>query len=101
MTSAIEWRTGAFADLDAADTVELLVKAPSLAKAARLTITQISAALERTRRHNIADKAAAIQAALRSQQLGQPEVGAEALHGCVKTGTLYNKASPAQKTSAA
>ncbi|WP_433192188.1 IS110 family transposase [Nocardia sp. CA-107356] len=74
----------AFADLDAADTVELLAKAPTPSKAARLTITQISAALKRARRHNIADKAAAIQAALRSQQLGQPEVVTEAYAASVQ-----------------
>jgi hypothetical protein len=33
----------AFADLDAADTLELLAKAPQPARAARLSITQISA----------------------------------------------------------
>src|SRR5260370_11935104 len=40
--------------------------------AARLTRAQVSAALKRARRHHIADKAAAILAALRSPQLGQP-----------------------------
>jgi transposase len=68
----------AFADLDAADTLELLAKAPTPAQAARLTITQISAALKRARRRNIADKAAAIQTALRSQQLDQPTLVADA-----------------------
>src|SRR5947209_2893070 len=64
----------AFEDLDAADALELLAKAPDPASAARLTITQISAALTRARRRNIADKAARIQAVLRGQYLGQPEV---------------------------
>jgi hypothetical protein len=68
----------AFDDLDAADTLELLTKAPTPAKAARLTIAQISAAMKRARRKNIAEKAAAIQAALRAEQLGQPEVVAAA-----------------------
>jgi transposase len=68
----------AFDDLDAADTLELLGKAPTPAQAARLTITAISAALKRARRRNIPEKAAAIQAALREQHLGQPEVVAEA-----------------------
>ena len=68
----------AFEDLDAADTLELLVKAPTPAQAARLTIAQISAALTRARRRNVAEKAAAIQAALRAEHLGQPEVVATA-----------------------
>src|SRR5260370_8665173 len=40
--------------------------------AASLPRHQISAALKRARRHHIADKTAAILAALRSPQLGQP-----------------------------
>ncbi|MGH4026736.1 MAG: IS110 family transposase [Pseudonocardiaceae bacterium] len=64
----------AFEDLDAADTLELLAKAPTPAQATRLTLPQISAALKRARRKNVPDKAAAIQAALRTDQLGQPEV---------------------------
>lgn len=64
----------AFEDLDAADTLELLAKAPTPAQAARLTIGQISAALKRARRKNVADKAVAIQTALRAEHLGQPEV---------------------------
>jgi transposase len=64
----------AFEDLDAPDVLELLAKAPDPATAARLTITQISAALTRARRRNVADKAARIQAVLRAEHLGQPEV---------------------------
>jgi transposase len=65
----------AFEDLTAADTLELLAKAPDPASAARLTTAQISAALKRARRRgDIAGRAAAIQAALRSEQLGQPAV---------------------------
>jgi hypothetical protein len=62
----------AFEDLDAADTLELLSKAPDPARAARLTRAQVSAALKRARRRGIPDKATAILAALRSPQLGQP-----------------------------
>src|ERR1700733_5704919 len=62
----------AFADLDAPDALELLGKAPEPARAARLTRAQVSAALKRARRRNIPDKAAAIMAALRSEQLSQP-----------------------------
>ncbi len=64
----------AFEDLDAADTLELLALAPDPASAAKLTITQITAALTRARRRNIAEKAARIQAVLRAEHLGQPEV---------------------------
>jgi transposase len=62
----------AFEDLDAPDALELLGKAPDPARAARLTRAQVSAALKRARRRNIPDKATAILAALRSEQLGQP-----------------------------
>jgi transposase len=62
----------AFADLDAADTLQLLAKAPDPASAARLTIGQISAALKRARRRDVAVKAARIQAVLRADQLGRP-----------------------------
>ncbi|WP_405183453.1 IS110 family transposase [Nocardia sp. NBC_01377] len=68
----------AFDDLDAADTLELLGKAPTPARAARLTIAQISAAMKRARRKNIADKAPIIQAALRADHLGQPEIVTQA-----------------------
>ncbi len=64
----------AFEDLDAADTLELLAKAPDPASAARLSIAQISAALQRARRRDIAAKAATIQAVLRTEHLGQPAV---------------------------
>ena len=62
----------AFEDLDAPDTLELLAKAPDPASAARLSISQISAALKRARRRSISEKAAQIQAALRAEHLGQP-----------------------------
>jgi transposase len=62
----------AFEDLDAPDTLELLAKAPDPASAARLSISQISAALKRARRRNISEKAAQIQAALQAAHLGQP-----------------------------
>jgi transposase len=74
----------AFDDLDAADALELLAKAPTPAQAARLTLAQISAALKRARRRTIAEKAAAIQAALRTEQLGQPEVVAAAYAASVQ-----------------
>jgi transposase len=61
----------AFEDLTAPDTLELLGKAPAPDSAARLTTTQITAALKRARRHHRDQKAAEIQAALRTPQLGQ------------------------------
>jgi len=64
----------AFGDLDAADTLELLAKAPDPASAARLTAAQISAALKRARRRGIDDKTGRIQAALRAEHLAQPAV---------------------------
>jgi transposase len=64
----------AFEDLDAPDTLELLARAPDPASAARLTTAQISAALKRARRRNIADRTGRIQALLRATHLGQPEV---------------------------
>ena len=69
-TAALE----AFADLDAPDTLELLSKAPDPASAARLTRSQIRAALKRARRRDIDTKTTDIQAALRSQQLSQDPV---------------------------
>ena len=62
----------AFEDLDGPDVLELLAKAPDPARARRLTRAQISAALKRARRRNIADKTSAILAALRGEHLGQP-----------------------------
>jgi hypothetical protein len=62
----------AFDDLDAADTLELLGKAPDPGRARKLTRAQVSAALKRARRRNITDKATAVLAALRGPQLGQP-----------------------------
>ena len=64
----------AFEDLDAVDTLELLGKAPDPASAARLSISQICAALKHARRHHVADKAPVIQGLLRTEQLVQPAV---------------------------
>jgi hypothetical protein len=62
----------AFADLDAPDALELLGRAPDPAAARKLTRAQVSAAMKRAGRRNIHDKATAVLAALRSQQLEQP-----------------------------
>ncbi|WP_433413258.1 IS110 family transposase [Microtetraspora malaysiensis] len=69
----------AFEDLDAAEALDLLAKAPDPASAAKLTVGQISAALKRARRRgDLAARAGEIQAALRTEHLGQPEVVATA-----------------------
>ncbi len=62
----------AFDDLTAPDTLELLTKAPDPTTAARLTTTQITAALRRAHRRNIETKAAAIRVALRTPHLANP-----------------------------
>jgi len=62
----------AFGDLDAPDALELLARAPDPASAAKLTTAQVSAALTRARRRDIAGKTTAIRAALRGPQLAQP-----------------------------
>lgn len=62
----------AFEDLDAAEALELLATAPDPVSAARLTTAQITAALGRARRRNRDTRAAQIQAALRTEHLGQP-----------------------------
>jgi transposase len=64
----------AFDDLDATDTLELLGKAPDPKRGRKLTRAQVSAAMKRARRRNIPDKATAVLAALRSEQLAQPAV---------------------------
>ena len=64
----------AFPDLTAPDALELLGKAPDPASAARLTITQITAALQHARRRKVAAQATKIQAVLRTPQLRQPDI---------------------------
>jgi transposase len=75
----------AFDDLTAADVLELLAAAPDPASAARLSISQITAALKRARRRDAAGKARQIQGALRSAQLAQPEVVAAAYAATVRS----------------
>jgi transposase len=88
----------AFEDLDAPDVLELLAKAPDPASAAKLTITQISAALTRARRRNVAEKAARIQAVLRGEQLGQPEVLTAAYAATTRTAVAVLKTLNEQVT---
>lgn len=64
----------AFDDLDAPEALELLGKAAEPGLAARLSISQIRAALKRANRRDIDAKAARIQAVLRGEQLTRPAV---------------------------
>ena len=64
----------AFADLDTADSLELLALAPDPASAAALSTDQIGAALTRARRRNVAEETAKIQQLLREKNLGQSDV---------------------------
>jgi transposase len=75
----------AFDDLTAPDVLELLARAPDPASAARLSRTQITAALKRARRRQAADKAAAIQGALRTVHLAQPPAVAAAYAATVRS----------------
>jgi len=61
-----------FADLDAPDTLELLGRAPDPDRAARLSQSQIAAALGRANRRGAAARARQIQSVLRAPQLRQP-----------------------------
>jgi hypothetical protein len=58
--------------LTGADTLELLVRAPDPASAARLATGQITAALKRARRRDVPAKAQAVKDALRVPHLAQP-----------------------------
>ena len=78
----------AFEDLDAPDALELLAKAPDPARAARLTRAQVTAALKRARRRDIAGKTDAILAALRGEQLRQPQPVADAYAATVRSLTV-------------
>jgi hypothetical protein len=78
----------AFDDLDAPDALELLAKAPDPARAAKLTRAQVAAALKRARRRDIAGKTGAILAALRGEQMRQPEPLAEAYAAAVRSLTV-------------
>lgn len=91
----------AFEDLAAADALELLAKAPDPDAAARLTITQITAALKRARRHHAGEKAKVIQAALRTEQLRQPATVTAAYAATVRAQTAVIAALNAQITTMA
>lgn len=78
----------AFGELDAPDALELLARAPDPARAARLTRAQVAAALKRARRRDIAGKTDAILAALRGEQLRQPQPLTEAYAAAVRSLTV-------------
>jgi transposase len=61
-----------FDDLDAPEALELLAKAPDPDQAARLSRSQIAAALTRARRYRVQERAAAMQQVLRAPALRQP-----------------------------
>jgi hypothetical protein len=70
------------------DALELLAKAPDPESAAKLTVTQITAALRRAgRRGDLAQRARDIQAALRAPHLAQPAVITEAYAASVQAAT--------------
>jgi transposase len=75
----------AFDDLTAPDALELLGRAPDPASAARVSQAQITGALRRARRRKVEDKAAAIQAALRTEHLTQPPAVAAAYATTVRS----------------
>jgi transposase len=74
----------AFEDLTAPEALELLGRAPDPASAARLTTAQIAAALHRARRREVAAKAQAITAALRTEHLRQPDAVTAAYAAAVR-----------------
>ena len=75
----------AFEDLTSADALELLGKAADPVAAARLTRTQITAALRRAGRRQVPERAEQIQSALRAEQLTQPPAVAAAYAATVRS----------------
>jgi len=61
----------AYPDLAAADSLQLLARAPDPARAAKLSRTQLVSALRAARRHHVEAKADAVQAVLRAPGLRQ------------------------------
>jgi transposase len=77
----------AFDDLIAADTLELLGRAPDPDRAARLSRSQLAAALRRAKRRNIEARAGQLQAVLRAPALRQPAAVQQA-YAAVVTGQV-------------
>jgi transposase len=91
----------AFQDLDAPETLELLAKAPDPASAARLSRSQITAALKRARRRDTEAKAIGIQEALRAPHLGQPPAVTAAYAATIRALTAVLATVQAQVTALA
>ena len=77
----------AFDDLSAADTLELLGRAPDPDQAARLSAAQLAAALRRAHRRNVEARAGQLQAVLRAPGLRQPAAVQKA-YAAVVTGQV-------------
>jgi transposase len=75
----------AFDDLTSTDALELLGKAADPTTAARLTRTQITAALRRAGRRNLVERAEQIQTALRAEHLTQPSAVTAAYAATVRS----------------
>jgi transposase len=75
----------AFDDLAAPDALELLGRAPDPDRGARLSRSQLAAALRRANRRNVPDKATQIHAALRAPALRQPSPVQSAYAAVVST----------------
>lgn len=75
----------AFDDLTAPDALELLGTAPDPDRAASLSPRQITDALRRARRRNVADKTTATLTALRTEHLRQPPPVANAYTATVRS----------------
>jgi len=77
----------AFEDLAAKDTLLLLARAPSPARVAKLTRSQVVSALRAARRHHVEAKADALLAVLRAPGLRQPAT-TEAAYAAVVVGQI-------------
>lgn len=74
----------AFPDLTAADTLELLGRAPGPGRAATLSTNKIAAALRRARRRDVEAKAAALRALFQAPSLRQPPIVEDAYAASVQ-----------------
>jgi hypothetical protein len=83
----------AFPDLDAPEALELLAKSPDPDRAARLTRTQITAALRRAHRRDVEVKAADIKQALAVDQLRRSAPVTSA-YAAIVTGQVAIVATP-------
>ncbi|MBW0011232.1 MAG: transposase, partial [Pseudonocardiales bacterium] len=86
-------------DLAGADARELLAAGPDPVSAATLSSSRVSAALERARRPQIADKVRAVRAAPPTEQLGRPKQLTAAYAATVRAQTAVLTALQAQITT--